>query len=78
MTKNAVDWISLVLVIIGGLNWGLVGLFNLDLVAAIFGAGSTLSRIIYILVGLAALYMIYFATRADIYHAARVDMHHSH
>ncbi len=58
------DWIALVLTIIGGLNWGLVGAFNFDLVAAIFGAGSAIARLIYIVVGLAALYLIYFAIRA--------------
>lgn len=47
------------LLIIGGLNWGLVGAFDLNLVDAIFGAGSVLSRLIYILVGLAALAGIY-------------------
>lgn len=57
------DWIALILAIIGGLNWGLVGAFNFDLVAAIFGAGSAISRIVYILVGLAALYLIFFAVR---------------
>ena len=46
-----------VLVIVGGLNWGLVGLFNFDLVAAIFGAMSSLSKIVYSLVGLAAIYV---------------------
>ncbi|WP_406658288.1 DUF378 domain-containing protein [Methanolobus sp. ZRKC2] len=61
---NGLDWAALVLVIIGGLNWGLVGAFNYDLVAAIFGEMSSITRIIYILVGLAALYMIYFATKA--------------
>ena len=50
------DFIALLLVIIGGLNWGLVGLFELDLVAAIFGSMSVLSRIIYILVAIGALY----------------------
>lgn len=54
---NALDWIALVLVIIGGLNWGLVGLFGFNLVAAIFGELSWLSRAIYILVGLAAIYV---------------------
>lgn len=49
--------IAIILVIVGGLNWGLVGLFNFDLVAAIFGAMSALSRIIYTLVGLAAIYI---------------------
>lgn len=61
--KTAIDWIALVLVIVGGLNWGLVGLFGFDLVAAIFGEMSTISRAVYSLVGLAALYMVYFATK---------------
>ena len=60
---NAWDWVAIVLVIIGGLNWGLVGLFNFDLVAAIFGQMSFLSKLIYDLVGLSALYMIYAATK---------------
>lgn len=51
MLKN----ISLILVIVGGLNWGLVGLLNFDLVAAIFGDMSALSRIVYSLVGLSAI-----------------------
>jgi len=63
VVKDPVDLIALILVIVGGLNWGLVGLFNFDLVAAIFGAGSMLARIVYILVGLASLYMIYFAVK---------------
>lgn len=56
---NTGDWIAVVLVIIGGLNWLLVGLFRFDLVAAIFGPFSFLSRLIYILVGLAALYLLF-------------------
>jgi len=59
MSKLSVlDWIALILVIIGGLNWGLVGLFNFDLVAAIFGDMAVLSRIIYILVCLSAIYLV--------------------
>lgn len=50
--------ITLALVIIGGLNWGLVGAFNFDLVATLFGQGSALSRIVYIVVGLSALWQI--------------------
>ena len=53
-----VNTITLVLLIVGGLNWGLVGLFGFDLVAAIFGAMSPLSRIVYALVGLSALWQI--------------------
>jgi len=56
---NAIDWIAMVLLIIGGINWGLVGFFNFDLVAAIFGRMSAFSRVIYALVGLSALYTIY-------------------
>lgn len=59
MKKSALDWVVFVLVIIGGLNWGLVGLFKQNLVETIFGVG-TLTTIIYTLVGLAALYMIYY------------------
>ena len=55
---NGLDWLSLILVIIGGLNWGLVGAFKFDLVAAIFGDMSAISRIVYLLVGLAAIYTI--------------------
>jgi hypothetical protein len=51
---RTLNTIALVLTIIGGLNWGLVGLADLDLVAAIFGAGSTLARLVYIAVGIAA------------------------
>lgn len=54
----ALNVLALVLVIIGGVNWGLVGLLDFDLVAAIFGAGSALARIVYAAVGLAALYSL--------------------
>jgi uncharacterized protein len=60
---GALGWVSLVLMIIGSLNWGLVGVANFDLVAAIFGQGSILSRIVYSLVGLAGLYGIALALR---------------
>jgi uncharacterized protein len=60
---NALDWVAMVLIIVGGLNWGLVGLFEFDLVATIFGDMSMLSRIVYVLVGLSALYMIYGAMK---------------
>ena len=60
---GVLDIIALALVIIGGLNWGLVGLFSFDLVAAIFGAGSTLSRIVYVLVGLGAVWTLILTFR---------------
>lgn len=59
MKKNILDWVAIILVIVGGLNWGLVGLFNFDLVAYIFGEMSGLSRIVYVLVGISAVYQIY-------------------
>jgi uncharacterized protein len=57
-TYSALYWIALILTVIGGLNWGLVGLINLNIVDAIFGVGSIISRIIYVIIGLAALYLI--------------------
>ncbi len=55
---KSLNTLTLVLLIVGGLNWGLVGLFNFDLVAAIFGSGSALARIVYVLVGLLAAWQI--------------------
>ena len=55
---SAIDWIALILVLIGGLNWLLVGLFGFDLVAAIFGPMSAVSRIVYVIVGLCAIYLL--------------------
>ena len=55
---RAINVITLVLLIVGGLNWGLVGRLGLDLVAAIFGEMSPLSRIVYMLVGLSAAWQI--------------------
>ena len=52
---KSLDMITRVLLIVGGLNWGLVGAAKFDLVAALFGAGSALSNIVYILVGLSAV-----------------------
>ncbi|WP_440951884.1 DUF378 domain-containing protein [Methanococcoides sp. FTZ1] len=61
--KSALDWIAIALVVIGGLNWGLVGISqDYNLVALIFGY-SIIARIVYLLVGLSALYMIYFANK---------------
>jgi uncharacterized membrane protein YuzA (DUF378 family) len=56
---RTIDVVTYVLLIIGALNWGLTGLFNFDLVAWIFGAGTIVSRVIYCLVGLSALYEVF-------------------
>ncbi len=53
-----IDKIALVLIIIGAINWGLIGIFNFNLVDAIFGTMSVLSRIIYALVGISGLWGI--------------------
>jgi hypothetical protein len=56
---NWLDWVAFVLLIIGGLNWGLVGFFNYNLVTSIFGDMTTAARVVYDLVGLSALYLIF-------------------
>jgi uncharacterized membrane protein YuzA (DUF378 family) len=57
--------VTLILVIVGGVNWGLVGLFQFDLVAALFGGqAAVLSRLVYILVGVSALWQIMPLIRA--------------
>ena len=62
---KAIDNIVLVLVIIGVINWGLVGFFVLDLVAFLFGSMSVLSRIIYAVNGICRLYEISFCGRIN-------------
>lgn len=58
MERNWLDILSLSLIIIGAINWGLVGLFNLDLVALLFGTLSMISRIIYSIIGVAGVYSL--------------------
>ncbi len=53
---KAMGILTAVLIVIGGLNWGLVGFLNFDLVATVFGNMSTLARLVYVLVGLSAIY----------------------
>jgi uncharacterized membrane protein YuzA (DUF378 family) len=57
-SMSTLNVIALLLVIVGGVNWGLVGAADVDLVAAIFGPGTTLARAVYIIVGLSALYAL--------------------
>ena len=63
--------LAFVLTIIGGLNWGLVGFFNFDLVAMIFGPMSALSRIVYALVGISSVLLIFD-------HSCHNAMEHKH
>ena len=60
MRNKTLDYTALTLVIIGAVNWGLIGFFDFNLVASLFGGMSWLSRIIYGLVGLCGLYLISF------------------
>lgn len=58
MNTKCLDYTILTIVIIGAINWGLIGFFRFDLVAFLFGEMSWISRIIYALVGLSGLYMV--------------------
>ena len=60
---STLDWIVLILVIIGALNWGLIGLFEFNLVSAIFGEMTAISRVVYTLVGLSGLYLLILAPK---------------
>jgi uncharacterized protein len=53
---NGLSWVTRILVVVGALNWGLVGAFNFNLVDTIFGSLPTIAMIIYILVGLSGLW----------------------
>lgn len=68
---KALDAIALLLVIIGAINWGLIGFFGFNLVAALFGDMTTLTRIIYALVGIAGLYSISLFARDREVHEER-------
>lgn len=60
---KTLDIVALTLVVIGAVNWGLIGFFGFDLVAALFGEMSAFSRVVYALVGIAGLYSLSFFGR---------------
>jgi uncharacterized membrane protein YuzA (DUF378 family) len=60
---NAVTKVSLLLLMVGGLNWGLVGFFDYNLVDTVLGAGSTAAMVVYDIVGLAAVYTVFDMVR---------------
>ncbi len=60
MKNKLLDCTALTLVIVGAINWGLIGFFKFDLVAFLFGSMSILSRIVYALVGICGLYLLTF------------------
>ena len=74
--------LALAIIIVGGINWGVVGLLNFDLVGALFGYGddvgerSMLARVIYIVVGLAALYACSLQASADGHESRGADSAH--
>lgn len=64
MSKGKIfDLVALILVIVGGVNWGLVGGFGFNLVTTIFGEGTTISNVVYCLVGVSALYLAATSTK---------------
>lgn len=65
MDSRTLDYIILIVAIIGAVNWGLIGFFNFDLVAFLFGNMTWLSRIIYGAVGIAGLYLISYFGRVE-------------
>ena len=60
MKKSILYWIAFVLLVVGGLNWGLVGLFNFDIIATLFGSIPIVAQILYVLVGLGAVWMLVY------------------
>lgn len=59
MQKSTIGWVVGLLLVVGGLNWGLVGLFNMDVIATVFGGTAALgSKVVYVLIGAAALYKL--------------------
>ncbi len=65
MDNKVLDYTALTISIIGAVNWGLIGLFDFNLVAFLFGSMTWLSRIVYALVGLCGLYLFTFYARRD-------------
>jgi uncharacterized protein len=53
-----IDWTTLIVLSIGGLNWGMIALFNIDVVSLVFGEMTVLSRLVYGLVGVSAIYLL--------------------
>ena len=79
MRARTFDWIALTLIVIGAINWGLVGFFQFDLIAAVFGGvGGWVSRILYSLVGLAGLYCISLYRFFDTTSIHDHDHYHDH
>jgi len=77
MYSRTLNYICLSLVILGAVNWGLIGLFRFDLIATIFGGmEGIISRVIYVLIALAGLYCISFFGRENHRHVTHQERHH--
>lgn len=63
MNSRGLDYLALVLTIVGAIIWGMIGLFNWNIISVIFGSGSWIGRIIYVIVGVAGLYTLSFFGR---------------
>lgn len=63
MKMNMVDWLAFILVVVGGINWGLIGFLGFDLVATIFAFAPIVARVIYCVVGVAAVYSLYMGLK---------------
>ncbi len=55
---TSLDWVAVAILTVGGINWGMIGAFNIDLVSSLFGEMTMVSRTVYALVGISALYTI--------------------
>ncbi len=78
---KALDIIALTLLIVGGINWGLVGVFGLDAVAALFGVGTVVSKVVYAVIGVAAVYSLYLylpILRGEDARQGHIDRHIPH
>jgi uncharacterized membrane protein YuzA (DUF378 family) len=65
MKMSGLDLLVFLLVVVGGLNWGLVGLFDFNLVEVLLGSWPMVVRIVYVLVGLSALYMLAMSPKSN-------------
>ncbi len=66
MEMNPVEWVAVILVVVGGLNWGLYGLLGMDIINVLLGVFPPLDTIAYVLVALSAVYLVWFALLKNI------------
>ena len=64
MKKNVLDWIALIVVVLAAINWGLIGIFRIDVVALVFGTVPVLARLAYTVAGFAGIVSIHSLTKS--------------